>query len=162
MEKKVKIDLSKLKSDSELYKQNLEELLDVPENEEAILTECKKFDSVEYPIELRQIMDHDQKIWVAEHPDLPGCITHGNSKEEALLNLEDAKKGYIYNRIADGRTVPPPDSTKGIEKFSGKFVVRLPRELHCRITKMAEFNNVSLNQQVLYMLSEILGGEKLK
>jgi predicted RNase H-like HicB family nuclease len=161
MAKKVGINFSKLNGDLEVFEhEDLDALLDIPDNEESILEECKKYDLVEYPIKLRQVISNNKKIWIAEHPDLPGCITHGNTKAEALLNLEDAKQAWIYDCIVDGKTVPDPEVTKEIEEFSGKFVVRLPRELHSKITKMAESNYASLNQQILYMLSVALGEEK--
>lgn len=40
------------------------------------------------------------------------------------------------------------------KKYSGRFVVRLPSNLHQRLAEQAEQNNVSLNQMVATLLAE--------
>jgi len=44
--------------------------------------------------------------WVAECPSLPGCISQGKTKEEAVRNIKDAIKVYIAALEADGLPVP--------------------------------------------------------
>ncbi len=44
----------------------------------------------------------------AEHPQLPGCMSHGRSQEEALQNLGDAKQLYLKTRIELGMEIPEP------------------------------------------------------
>lgn len=39
-------------------------------------------------------------------PILPGCISEGDSKEEALANIKEAIEGYIESLQADGASVP--------------------------------------------------------
>ena len=46
--------------------------------------------------------------WFAEIPDLPGCMTYGNSKEEVLELIEDAKQTWIEERLHDGLPIPEP------------------------------------------------------
>jgi predicted RNase H-like HicB family nuclease len=42
----------------------------------------------------------DEDGWiVAEVPALPGCITQGNTREEALLNVKDAIEGWLQVRL---------------------------------------------------------------
>ena len=44
--------------------------------------------------------------WVAECPSLPGCISQGKSKEEAIANIKEAIRGYIAALEEDGLPVP--------------------------------------------------------
>jgi predicted RNase H-like HicB family nuclease len=44
--------------------------------------------------------------WVAECPSLPGCISQGSTKEEAISNIREAIKGYIEALREDGLQVP--------------------------------------------------------
>jgi antitoxin HicB len=39
-------------------------------------------------------------------PSLPGCVSEGNTEEEALANIKDAIDLYIQDMIADGEEVP--------------------------------------------------------
>jgi predicted RNase H-like HicB family nuclease len=45
--------------------------------------------------------------WVAECPSLPGCISQGNTKEEAVQNIREAIEGYVLALQEDGLPVPP-------------------------------------------------------
>jgi predicted RNase H-like HicB family nuclease len=45
-------------------------------------------------------------FWVAECPSLPGCISQGVSKEEALANIKEAIEGYVAVLQEDGLPVP--------------------------------------------------------
>ena len=44
--------------------------------------------------------------WVAECPSLPGCISQGTTKEEAIANVREAIEGYILALKKDGLAVP--------------------------------------------------------
>ncbi len=48
---------------------------------------------MEYKIVL--VRDSETKWFVAEVPSLPGCISQGETKAEALENIKDAIKGYL-------------------------------------------------------------------
>lgn len=88
--------------------------------------------------------------YVAYLPELPGCITQGDTVEEALAMLEDAKKGWLDLALKEGWEIPVPDRD---EEYSGRFVVRIPKSLHRRLVKKAHDENVSLNQLAAYLLS---------
>ncbi len=45
--------------------------------------------------------------WVAECPSLPGCISQGVSKEEALINIKEAIDSYIEALKEDDLFIPP-------------------------------------------------------
>ena len=44
--------------------------------------------------------------WVAECPSLPGCISQGRSREEAIANIKEAIEGYILALQDDKLPVP--------------------------------------------------------
>jgi predicted RNase H-like HicB family nuclease len=44
--------------------------------------------------------------WVAECPSLPGCISQGRNREEAISNIKEAIEGYISALKEDGLSVP--------------------------------------------------------
>ncbi len=44
--------------------------------------------------------------WVAECPSLPGCISQGQTRNEALSNIKEAIDGYIGALEEDGLPVP--------------------------------------------------------
>jgi predicted RNase H-like HicB family nuclease len=44
--------------------------------------------------------------WVVECPSLPGCISQGETKEEAITNIKEAIEGYILALQEDGLSVP--------------------------------------------------------
>jgi len=49
----------------------------------------------------------ENDYWVAECPSLPGCISQGKTKEEAILNVKEAIEGYIAVLKEDNIPVPP-------------------------------------------------------
>jgi len=57
--------------------------------------------------EVRQVVvcAGEDGYWVAEYPTLPGCITQGKTKEEAVTNIKEAIRGYIAALEEDGLPV---------------------------------------------------------
>ncbi len=57
---------------------------------------------------MRQIIMYpgEDGYWVAECPSLPGCISQGKTKEEAIANIKEAIELYIEDMIENGETVP--------------------------------------------------------
>ena len=57
---------------------------------------------------MRQVViSHGQDgYWVAECPSLPGCISQGQTREQALENIKEAIEGYIATLEDDGLPVP--------------------------------------------------------
>jgi predicted RNase H-like HicB family nuclease len=57
---------------------------------------------------MRQVILYrgEDDFWVAECPSLPGCISQGGDKEEALNNIKQAIEGYILALQEDGLSVP--------------------------------------------------------
>jgi predicted RNase H-like HicB family nuclease len=60
-------------------------------------------------IKMRQVIVYpgEDEYWVAECPSLPGCVSQGKNKEEAIANIREAIEGYIEVLREDRRPVPP-------------------------------------------------------
>lgn len=157
MKERIKFSINELNTEIFESEIDLDEFIDKPQDEDAILEESKKYDQVDYPIKLNKISESTGDCWLAEHPDLPGCITHGETKLEALTNLEDAKKGWIYSKLSGGESIPEPRIEQDSRDASGKILLRMPKELHYRIAQMAKANSISINQELLYLVSCALG-----
>jgi predicted RNase H-like HicB family nuclease len=57
---------------------------------------------------MRQVILYrgEDGYWVADCPSLPGCISQGETKEEAIGNVKDAIQGYIAALEDDNVPVP--------------------------------------------------------
>ncbi|HHY74049.1 MAG TPA: type II toxin-antitoxin system HicB family antitoxin [Bacillus bacterium] len=115
---------------------------------------------IDYPIVLKSIPKDAGGGWVAEHPDLNGCIADGSSKKEALENLEYAKEIWIETALNRKIQIPLPKCEK-TEDFSGKLTLRLPKNMHRNLSNQAKEEGVSLNQYILYLLSFNYGQHEL-
>lgn len=49
--------------------------------------------------------------YLASHPELTGCMSHGDTPEQAISNLLEAKKLYISTLLRKGESVPLPESS---------------------------------------------------
>ena len=57
---------------------------------------------------MRQVIIYpgEDGYWVAEVPSLPGCVSQGRTKEEAIANVKEAIQGYVAALEQDGLAVP--------------------------------------------------------
>ncbi|MDD3270472.1 MAG: type II toxin-antitoxin system HicB family antitoxin [Syntrophomonadaceae bacterium] len=88
--------------------------------------------------------------YAIEIPELPGCLSQGETIEEATLMIEDAKRAWIDIALQDDDPIPEPDS---INNYSGKLNIRIPKSLHKSLAERAKQEKVSLNQFILHKLS---------
>ena len=64
----------------------------------------------------RVIIEQDEDgVFVAECPSLPGCISQGKTRSEAIKNVTEAMKGYLESLRKHGDPVPPPISEELVE-----------------------------------------------
>ena len=63
---------------------------------------------LDYPVLIEPLPPEDGGGFVATVPDLPGCMSDGETPEEALANVRDAVAACIEEARALGRTVPKP------------------------------------------------------
>ena len=56
----------------------------------------------------RIIIEQDEDgIFVAECPTLPGCVSQGKTRADAIANIKDAVKGYIVSLEKHNEPIPP-------------------------------------------------------
>ena len=53
------------------------------------------------------ITQDEDGVYVAEVPNLPGCISQGDSRRAAIANIKEAIAGYLESLQAHGDPVPP-------------------------------------------------------
>ena len=104
-----------------------------------------------YLFTIRPLPDADGGGFAIEYPDLPGCISDGETPEEALKHGSDAVKAYLMSCVKHGEALPSPSSA------SGQWRQRVPRSLHSRLVAKARQEGVSLNTLVTAMIAEGLG-----
>lgn len=61
-----------------------------------------------YPVLIEALSPEDGGGYLATVPDLPGCMSDGESREQAARNVGDAIAAWIEEARALGRTVPAP------------------------------------------------------
>jgi predicted RNase H-like HicB family nuclease len=64
--------------------------------------------TLEYPVLIEPLSAEDGGGFLATVPDLPGCMSDGDTPEEALANVRDAVIAWIEEARALGREVPAP------------------------------------------------------
>jgi len=90
--------------------------------------------------------------FIAIAADLPGCSAFGETREEALRELEPAISAWIDAACAAGNPVPAPSTPAAEPDVSGKFLLRMPKSLHRHLVHEAKREGVSLNQHINLLL----------
>lgn len=106
----------------------------------------KYYFNLDYTIRLKQ---NEDSSYFVEIEELPGCMSEGDTEEEALKMIEDAKKAWIS--VALKRKIKIPEPAK--DEFSGKLNVRMPKFLHRKLSYKAKKEGVSLNTLISTTLS---------
>ncbi len=64
----------------------------------------------------RVLIEQDEDgMFVAEVPALPGCISQGRTREEAIRNIQEAITGYLESLKAHNEPIPPPIQEEIVE-----------------------------------------------
>jgi antitoxin HicB len=67
-------------------------------------------------MKFRVLIEPDEDgVFVAECPSLPGCISQGTTRAEALANIKDAIAGYLASLARHNEPVPPPITEELVE-----------------------------------------------
>jgi predicted RNase H-like HicB family nuclease len=65
------------------------------------------YKSLTYPAE---VVREEEGIVVAFHPDLMGCVAQGDTADDALAKLDEARAAWLEVRLAEHLPIPePPD-----------------------------------------------------
>lgn len=106
-----------------------------------------------YRIEIVPIGEADGGGFMAKLPQfgVQGIVGDGDTVREALEDLEANKKERFERYLAEGLSIPEPESES--EDYSGRFVLRMPKFLHRDLSRAAKVNGISLNHYVTTLLS---------
>lgn len=119
-----------------------------------VITEHKTLNyylKLKYPVILQEAPEGG---FVAEIEDLPGCISQGETIEETMQMIEEARRLWLESACEDGLDIPLPESEA---VYSGKFNIRVPASLHRKLHRLASKEGISLNQYVVFALSHTVG-----
>lgn len=81
-----------------------------------------------YNIIIRHIVDESGSYYFATVREFDGCMSDGDTYEEAFKNIQEAMEGWIETKLENGFPVPEPIDES---QYSGKFVVRIPKDPSC-------------------------------
>ena len=60
-------------------------------------------------MKFRVVLQQDEDgVFVVEVPSLPGCVSQGASRAQALDNIREAIEGYLESLKQHGEPIPPP------------------------------------------------------
>ncbi len=104
-----------------------------------------------YPVLVRPLAADEGGGYLAEVPDLPGCTGDGETEEAAIRDARAAAREWMAEAKRLGRAVPLPGAAGD---YSGKWLQRVPRSLHRRLTERAKREGVSLNTLATALLAE--------
>ena len=76
------------------------------------------------PYRMEIVEDREEGGYVVSYPDLPGCLTCGETIESAVENARDAKRVWLEAALEEGVSIPMPDS---LEDYSGQFKPPAPQ-----------------------------------
>ncbi len=116
------------------------------------LAKKSKYQDLIYPFEIRPLTMEDGGGYLISFPDIPGCISDGETPEEAIENGRDALWCILKVYKDEGKSFP-----KVASEYSGKFVQRVPKFIHAELETTAAREGVSMNSLVQSFISHSLG-----
>jgi predicted RNase H-like HicB family nuclease len=105
------------------------------------------------------LSDADGGGYLITFPDLPGCMSDGETIEEAMAHGREAFSAWISARAHLGKPIPKP-TRHGESADPVRLMQRLPRSLHANLVARAKAEGTSLNTLVTMLLAEGLGRRK--
>lgn len=102
----------------------------------------------------RVVVPEEDGTFRAEILEFPGCIAIGDTEADALTALKDVALSWLESVVAAGKAVPQP--MENIQ-YSGKLVLRMPRNIHKKAAFAAERDGISLNQFIVSSVAEQIG-----
>ena len=97
--------------------------------------------------EVRQMTETEGGGFLVTFPDLPGCMSDGESVEEAIANAADAENEWLLATKEWDRPSEKP----------GRFVARMPQWLYKGLQHNAHKEGVSMNTLIISLLARDLG-----
>lgn len=94
--------------------------------------------------------NQEDNIYVAKICEFPSLSAHGETHEKALLELKMLIAHIVEDLKKEKEEIPTPISCK---EYSGKINLRMPKNLHKKLSEESKFENTSLNQFIIHKLS---------
>ena len=99
--------------------------------------------------------DGNGPYWVARVVELPHCLIHGDTPEEAIAEIMEVKKDWIKSNLERGLKIPEPI----LHKYSGQIRLRIQPSLHKLLSDRAAVERISLNQYMVAALARSVGSD---
>lgn len=106
-----------------------------------------------YPFEVRPLAKEEGGGYLIVFPDLPGCISDGESIEEAMTNALDVLEGWLDTRGELKLPIATPSQGYG---ELGNLMTKLPKSLHLKLSSRAKQERVSVSTLVVALLAEAM------
>lgn len=117
------------------------------------VTKAQIEDIVSRPYGVEVVYGEDPSEGVlARVAEWPGCLSAGDTREEALERIGEAMRDWVAYRLEHGLGIPEP-----ITSYGGKVLVQMPKSLHRDVMKRAEREGVSMNQLISTTLARAMG-----
>ena len=115
--------------------------------------ELEYYAKLPYNVIVEQWDDGKGPYWVARIAELPHCLIHADTPEEAVKEIQEVKMDWIKSNL--GRRLPIPEPRP--RKYSGQIRLRISPSLHKLLTYRAETEGMSLNQYMATALATSVG-----
>ena len=115
--------------------------------------ELKHYLNLPYSVIVEQWDDGNGPYWVARIAELPHCLIHADTPEEAVKDIQEVKNDWIKSNLERGLPIPEPRPGN----YSGQIRLRISRSLHKLLVDRAEIEGISLNQYMATALASSVG-----
>ncbi len=109
-----------------------------------------------YQFTVRPLSKEEGGGYLVEYPDIPGCMSDGETIEDAIANGREALRDCIEVFGELGRKAPKPS----VE--AAQWRQRVPRTLYSKLTRQAANEGVSINSLVTSVIAEAIGAKKAR
>lgn len=100
----------------------------------------------------RMIISYSESktAFIAQAPELPGCVAEGATREEAIRKLEEEMAAQVENIAAQGLPIPEPIDA---QDFNGNLTVKVSSTLHRDLAFMAKQEEVEIETLLVELLT---------
>src|SRR5260370_11410893 len=96
----------------------------------------------QYQFTVRPLSKEEGGGYLVEYPDIPGCMSDGETIAEAIANGRETLRDCLDVFRESGRNVPKPSNE------AAQWRARLPRTVYTKMTKHAELQGISIKSLV--------------
>jgi len=121
--------------------------------EDSIERQLERYADMPYTVIVEQWDDGRGPYWVARVAELPHCLIHADTPEQAIREIQEVKLDWIRSNLARGLRIPEPRP----RSYSGQIRLRISPSLHKLLAYRAETEGMSLNQYMATALATSVG-----